>query len=386
MIDDKVNRESGEKSPNARRAGSEITRRDVIISGLYAGGALALGGGIIGTGIYLFMNGGCGRAGSYSSVDTKSTERYRGLTAETAKQYVSELEKKLDDEAKECIARLESVKKAKTTIPIHTYEDLNRIRQNLKGDYVLMNDIDLTGKPDWEPIGDREHTFQGILNGNGKVISGLRIERPKKESLGFFGEVGKNGLIGYLGLKDIELRGFIQIGGIAACNYGNIILSNASGETSGRICVGGLIGLNKGNIMKSYSKVKVKDIPNEECLNLGGIAGDNRGNIFECYNNENVIGFSSIGGIAGINGGIVIKSFNSGYAEGSRDSGSIVGSNYIGELIFCKPSKNAEGRRNIGELIGYSHLGLVVSESPLSERAIGSYYRTKILIIPKEDR
>jgi len=70
-------------------------------------------------------------------------------------------------------------------IGVYTAEDLDNVRENLNGKYILMNDIVLT--PDYYmegnlfdggfvPIGDSGNPFTGIFNGNGYVISGLVVD------------------------------------------------------------------------------------------------------------------------------------------------------------------------------------------------------------------
>ena len=49
----------------------------------------------------------------------------------------------------------------KDTVPygytgIYTAEDFNNIRENLSGQYILMNDIDLSLFQSWNPIGENE--------------------------------------------------------------------------------------------------------------------------------------------------------------------------------------------------------------------------------------
>lgn len=60
-------------------------------------------------------------------------------------------------------------------IGVYTAEDLDAVRYNLNGKYILMNDIDLGGK-NFVPIGDSGDPFTGIFNGNGYVISGLVVD------------------------------------------------------------------------------------------------------------------------------------------------------------------------------------------------------------------
>lgn len=58
---------------------------------------------------------------------------------------------------------------------IYTRADLEAIQNNLAGNYMLMNDIDLSGK-EWVPIGKDGNTpFTGKLNGCGHHITGLKI-------------------------------------------------------------------------------------------------------------------------------------------------------------------------------------------------------------------
>ena len=73
---------------------------------------------------------------------------------------------------------------------IFTIEDLYSINSNMDGDYILMNDLDLSeatsngGDWDfmgngWEPIGSGgaygNTAFTGTFDGNGYTIKGLRI-------------------------------------------------------------------------------------------------------------------------------------------------------------------------------------------------------------------
>ena len=59
--------------------------------------------------------------------------------------------------------------------------------------FVLSQDIDLSGIDNWTPIGDSySHEFKGTFNGNGHVISNLKINNPSKDYQGLFGRT-KNG-------------------------------------------------------------------------------------------------------------------------------------------------------------------------------------------------
>ena len=58
-------------------------------------------------------------------------------------------------------------------IKIYTAQDLDNVRKNLSGSYVLMNDIDLStfNGGQWVPIGyELSNSFIGIFDGQGHVI------------------------------------------------------------------------------------------------------------------------------------------------------------------------------------------------------------------------
>lgn len=100
--------------------------------------------------------------------------------------------------------------------PVRTVEDLNAIREDLYGWYVLENDLDLSGIANWDPIGEYEgpyefapaewwrHAFKGIFDGQGHTIKGLRITAPKGDKFGLFGTMA-DGEICNLTLEDSQL-------------------------------------------------------------------------------------------------------------------------------------------------------------------------------------
>lgn len=59
---------------------------------------------------------------------------------------------------------------------VYTAEDFNNIRNNLSGEYILMNDIDLSSYEDWEQIGSQKAPFTGKINGNGYKVVNLNAE------------------------------------------------------------------------------------------------------------------------------------------------------------------------------------------------------------------
>ena len=69
---------------------------------------------------------------------------------------------------------------------IYTAEDLKNIRDNMRGKYILMNDVDLSGI-DWVPLEAPSTAiapdFDGILDGNGYTIRNLSCTGESKAAL-----------------------------------------------------------------------------------------------------------------------------------------------------------------------------------------------------------
>ncbi len=94
---------------------------------------------------------------------------------------------------------------------IYNIDDLIGINNNLSGNYILMNDIDLTeatsegGNYDtgngWVPI----NNFSGVLDGNGYRINGMHIYgKATQQYIGFFGS-GFQGSIKNLGMSNVDI-------------------------------------------------------------------------------------------------------------------------------------------------------------------------------------
>ena len=121
---------------------------------------------------------------------------------------------------------------ARWAAPVHirTEEELNAMRKDLSGWYVLDNDIDLSALKEWEPVGKYEpdyeyadaewwvHAFKGRLDGNGHAIKGLKIsgEHPFFQC-GLFGAIA-NGEVHNLVIDQpvIDVKGAILYAGTVA--------------------------------------------------------------------------------------------------------------------------------------------------------------------------
>lgn len=105
---------------------------------------------------------------------------------------------------------------------IYTKSDLDGVRKNLDGNYLLMNDIvfspsdfDTDGDfyndgRSWLPIGeDEQNPFTGTFDGNGYAIRNLRIRSADAQYVGLFGYV-KNGAVRNLNLVDSDISSYFS--------------------------------------------------------------------------------------------------------------------------------------------------------------------------------
>ena len=131
-----------------------------------------------------------------------------------------------------------------TVTLVYTAEELDNIREDLDGTYVLMNDIDLSDsayKDNWVPIGSVDEKFTGTLLGGGHAIKGLNISSlPEAASDGYC-------YVGLFGYNDGDIRD-LRIEG------------NVSADTTGkRAIVGTLVGYNNKVIKNCSDGVTYND-------------------------------------------------------------------------------------------------------------------------------
>jgi hypothetical protein len=196
------------------------------------------------------------------------------------------------------------------SIPICTLNDLNRIRDYLDRDFVLMNDIDASETitwndgQGWEPIGKPANIFYGNFNGGGNIISNLYINRSDESYVGLFGIIAPD-LVTALGLVDVNIVGSNQVGSLAGeYDGGGVYEVYSTGNVYGKKNVGGLIGFvdDYTVISNCYSTANVTDIGNESSIYMGGLIGSLTGLVEKSYSAGEIIESdkSSVGGLVGI--------------------------------------------------------------------------------------
>ena len=217
--------------------------------------------------------------------------------------------------------------------PIYTAEELNNIRNNLSGKYILMNDIDLSSYENWNPIGTNSTPFIGTFDGNNFSIKNLSlnsdINSDETNNLGLFGFV-KTAYISKLKINNITVNinypynSTFFVGGVAAyCFDSEISSCEVTGTISilsgGNIYAGGIVGYvggeNKSTVIKNcVSQVDMQIIGENNSIwepeasqytYVGGIVGCafSTEKIYECSNNGNIsvnsINIGMVGSIVG---------------------------------------------------------------------------------------
>ena len=200
---------------------------------------------------------------------------------------------------------------------VHDVYELQHIEANLRGRYMLANDINAGETSGWnqgiyvvegfKPIGGNGSSgpkFTGRFDGVGHRIEHLHINRQEADEnsyIGLFGNV-KGALVENLSIVDGYVRGDTHVGGIVGAAEGTPIRNvSFSGTLSGSDYFGGIVGTAKyGMICNAYNAGKV-----DAGTYVGGIVGaGERVTLQNVWNAGEIIGGGDgsdafIGGIAG---------------------------------------------------------------------------------------
>lgn len=237
----------------------------------------------------------------------------------------------------------------------------------------LADNIDISDS-DWNPIGGNSTKFNGIFDGAGHTINGLkegtsttpRILDKTNTYIGLFGKLGANASVKNLNLSNVNINvsypELLYVGSIAATTTGsgdgrigtqidgcrvngNIKVQNERGN----IWAGGLIGMQfRGSVLNSVSNVNVSaaettgtswgKTEEQYWVEVGGISGLNFWGLIansyatgDCYAkfedaNDPEAAYSAVGGIVGLECGDEMNN----YATGNVTAGKKT--KYIGSL------------------------------------------------------
>lgn len=233
---------------------------------------------------------------------------------------------------------------------ITTAAQLQNVDNDLEGNYILMNDIDLSST-NFSPIGGLSGYFTGTFDGNGHTItiSNVRIN-SEFYYRGLFSQIGSTGIVQNLIVKG-NLENMMQrasyVGGIAARNSGTIT----------NCC--------------SYVDINVSGVYNNSprSCEAGEIAGYNQGNITYCFANGGMYGAENnygTGGIVGLNSDGNAKIENSIYVGNIEKYYGTTSTKYG---MICGYQDYSNGISNCYYLSGQglTGIGSLSSKSPVSD-------------------
>jgi uncharacterized repeat protein (TIGR02543 family) len=295
----------------------------------------------------------------------------------------------------DCVITANFVIETPPSVPeIRTWYDLDAIRNNLSGDYILMNNLDSTtpgyeelvsptaneGKG-WEPIGTENYPFTGTFNGQGYEIGDLFINRPDEDNVGLYGCFGQGCVIQDISVVNVSVTGNGRVGGLAGTNYcgwggivsncystGNVTgdwevgslvgynnvgctVSNSysTGSVAGNYS-GGLVGLSNGIVSNSSSACAVSGD-----YDVGGLVGNSGGTVSSSYATGSVTGGGWIGGLVGEHCGTVSDSYSTGSVTGNALVGGLAGGILGGTVGNCYSTGGVAGNSTVGGLVADSN-------------------------------
>ena len=270
---------------------------------------------------------------------------------------------------------------------VRTATDLDAVREDLAGNYLLMNDIslaDYSSGEGWRPIGDSWHTaFTGKFDGNDYTITNLTINRPEEDFVGLFGFID-GGSVANLGVEIGAggVNGGIYVGGVAGYIENSIITNCYSTGSissysyfpfvaSSYSYSGGITGyVYSSTITKCYS---IGDISSSSSFAYsGGIAGivSDNSTITNCYSTGNISSVlrSYSGGIAGnLRNSIITNCYSIGRISSdfsyAGSSGGIAGTVNTGTITNCVAINSLINGRYAGGIVSLIYGPLMTSNN-----------------------
>lgn len=244
---------------------------------------------------------------------------------------------------------------------IDTTEDFANVGVYAKAYFKQTNNLDFKNKTVKGMFAGADKPFNGVYDGNGKIISNMKAEDA------LFGNVAENGVIKALTFKNctfagdggvtrinnglldsvtVEESSFTGFGGLAYENSGEIrsckISANLSKEnTKGSSSFGLVTAVNKNLIEKCDASGDVSGIATFNgtfvCY-VGGITGTNEGRILSCKYNSGRI-------TAHLNPGVFTPAVYAGGIAGiNTATGIIKDSDAAGEVIASRKTNTTENK------------------------------------------
>ena len=243
-------------------------------------------------------------------------------------------------------------------LKIYDLNDLIAINEDLNGNYILMNDIDLSSIDSWTPIGegieywaDKTATgftenngsyFTGSFDGNGHSINNLTITETPEPTDSYDKNTNSYGLFAHISgatIKNVTLDN-VNI---------NIDAVKSNGENYTRKTIVGAFCASMSNSIITYCNFS-GNIKVNNCTMSGSLSSMDLGNSNISYVKNSIDGDLK-GGIIGScdNGGTVVSFCeNKGNIKGS---GGIVAGGTL-NINNCVNYGNIFGMSNIGGIVG----------------------------------
>ena len=220
--------------------------------------------------------------------------------------------------------------------PIYTKDDLDNIRLDMSGKYILMNDLVFTDEDyapggdfynytyGWNPIGTSSNPFTGELDGNNHIIDNLKITNPDQDYQGLFGFLNNGAVVQNLELNNIEIQGVNYVGSVSGYtdNSSSILNCTVNGSISGNSNVGGITG---------YMNGASNETTIQNCIVIGTVSGTD-----------------TVGGIVGYMIGVFHDYMSGGHSYSERKPARI---------IKCINASAVYGNSKIGGICGYAYSG-----------------------------
>lgn len=239
-------------------------------------------------------------------------------------------------------------------IEIYLPSQLYDVRNNLSGNYIMMNDIDLkdyTSGTGWHHIAENGNPFTGTFNGNGYKITNLVVKKNGTEGYGSLFGTTREATIENLFILRGYVEGTQNVGMlIGECSYGTTLNNiRVSGDIAcdGNSIVGGIAG-------EAYDSTWTNCVA-EVYITADSVAGGLLGYSFgvtmnNCYTNYTIAttynGENKFGGAVGVcvNAEENDTVFNNCYAVGNIE-GHIIGG-FIGSSEKTDPFAAKEVKIN----------------------------------------
>lgn len=259
---------------------------------------------------------------------------------------------------------------------ISSWAELDAVRNDLAGDYVLVNDLTSSdsdydtyasstanGGDGWDPIGDwgAGEDFTGVFDGGDYEIQDMYIDRPSMQGVALFSSTNSTAEIKNIHVIDFDSIGLEFLAGIVGAMMGESVISSSSAsgnatddEHYSAILVGrmndysqakhcyangitqsnGWSGIITAGMFNNYEtqsgEARIYQCYAEGEVNSsaengwgGGLIGTNDGKIKNCYSTADVNSDDGGGFVGQLRSGRIDKCYSTGTVTGSNTNGFI---------------------------------------------------------------